>query len=696
MITSTLLAAALMTQVSEFAALSPEGAAAENPCCVTGVVTFVSGWRERSFVIADPRDVNGPAVYVRGELNNEPIISFEGFDKLVPGQVIEVKGVSERLSFAPGMTGETASLLGLAELPEPPLRRLRELDGGLLDNQRVRLSGVLAEVTLQPEDPLAGRGVFTRLLFLTPDGEFAAHLPGDVTRELMPLVDAELDATGIAMSFFSLNGVFLGVQLQVDAPQAIRLVKRGSSDPYALPVTALEVLSPYSRRNPDGHRKHVRGVVTSVTPGSSLTLQEDAHSLLVLTHARDAVVPGDEVDAVGFPSAQDGKVVLKEAGYRRTGNRLALPEPLEMKPEYLGMPPSNGHGGLIDLSDKRVRLTARLLRLEREESGDTRLLVLFGSTPMTVRLAGDVSRELASDAALEPRLELTGVLKYDYESGLPKGRVPTVTAVSLVVASKDDIRIISDASLALRRQRRFFSYLTYAGIAALAAGLILLALRLVRSRRAAEKMQAVLAERKRMAGDLHDTIEQNLASARMLLRTSVLLAHDVPESVKEAISSVAGILANAKAEIRETVFNLRSDEVFSQPPEKVFRDLAKRLSAHGVLKVKAMFRGLPEKLPGALFSDLLFIVQEAVTNAVKHGHAKMIILTIDPLPESEGNGFVVRVANDGEPFDPNRVLGPEAGHFGLVGMRERATRNAIGFVWETPDTRPTLRLTVKL
>ena len=61
------------------------------------------------------------------------------------------------------------------------------------------------------------------------------------------------------------------------------------------------------------------------------------------------------------------------------------------------------------------------------------------------------------------------------------------------------------------------------------------------------------------------------------------------------------------------------------------------------------------------------IVREAITNAVKHGKAKNIALVAD--------GFVLRVLNDGEPFDAEVALGPETGHFGLAGMQERAFRS---------------------
>ena len=48
-----------------------------------------------------------------------------------------------------------------------------------------------------------------------------------------------------------------------------------------------------------------------------------------------------------------------------------------------------------------------------------------------------------------------------------------------------------------------------------------------------------------------------------------------------------------------------------------------------------------------------------------------------------GNGFVLRILNDGSPFDADKVPGPELGHFGLSNMRERAKRSGMAIVWGT-------------
>ena len=96
------------------------------------------------------------------------------------------------------------------------------------------------------------------------------------------------------------------------------------------------------------------------------------------------------------------------------------------------------------------------------------------------------------------------------------------------------------------------------------------------------------------------------------------------------------------------------------------------------MKARKMLRGLPASMPEGMLADLVLIMREAVTNAVKHGKAGTVVFTADPLPEG---GFAIMVLNDGAPFDVNRALGPETGHYGLSGMKERALRNHLSLSW---------------
>ena len=189
-------------------------------------------------------------------------------------------------------------------------------------------------------------------------------------------------------------------------------------------------------------------------------------------------------------------------------------------------------------------------------------------------------------------------------------------------------------------------------------------------------MEVVAAERRRMAADLHDTIEQHLAGAN-LIAAGVQSLDGVTPEVVEAMKALAGLLANAKAEVRSSVMNLRNAGDASVPLSDTIASMVTSLKKTGV-RARKCLRGLPDTLPEVVSHDLVQIIREATTNAVKHGKAGRVVFTSDPLPDG---GFEFKVLNDGAPFEIDRALGPETGHYGLSGMRERALRSRLGIEW---------------
>ena len=202
----------------------------------------------------------------------------------------------------------------------------------------------------------------------------------------------------------------------------------------------------------------------------------------------------------------------------------------------------------------------------------------------------------------------------------------------------------------------------------------------IRAKRERHAQAAVAAERRRMAADLHDTIEQHLAGARMLL-TGALSVPGIPPQVVRAMEAAGGILANAKIQTRDAVLNLRADESLEKSPDDAMREIAYGIEKTGAAKVRTNLGSLPERLPSGVFQDIVAIVREATTNAIKHGKAKTIAIVAD----GKEDGFILRVLNDGEKFDASAALGPETGHFGLSGMRERALRSHLDLSFVSDD-----------
>ena len=320
------------------------------------------------------------------------------------------------------------------------------------------------------------------------------------------------------------------------------------------------------------------------------------------------------------------------------------------------------------LAGRRVSLrgTVREMRIEEAPTGPVSLLSLYIDNYTTcLRVPGAL--DAGQYVGREVRAEGLAVSR--------TGKDGDFLDAELEVADEDHLALIRDDQVP---RILLVAAILFGVVILFFAGMFLaLWLRAARERR---REEVIAEERRRMAADLHDTIEQHLAGAN-LIAAGVLGLEDVPADVVEAMKSLAGLLANAKAEVRSAVMNLRGAGLGDKTLAEAIGDMARSLEKTGV-KVRKCLRGLPETLPEGVYQDIMLILREATTNAVKHGKAQQIVFTGDPL---QPKGFVLRVLNDGAPFEVSRALGPETGHYGLSGMRERALRNRLAISWGRSD-----------
>ena len=248
----------------------------------------------------------------------------------------------------------------------------------------------------------------------------------------------------------------------------------------------------------------------------------------------------------------------------------------------------------------------------------------------------------------------------------------------LEVSNLKDIEPIKD-----HRETLLYSIIAFL-TALLGTAMYLHARMLLKRRQERLSAQAIAAERRRMAADLHDTIEQQLASVKLLV-TAAIAQDGCPDATRATLNQAAEVLLHTKSEVRNVILNLRMGEESAKPPQEALEELAREVNASGIVRVRCALKNLPRSLATSRLADLMMIAREAITNAVKHGKAKNIAIVFD-------NGRI-RFLNDGEKFDRSAALGPETGHFGLAGMEERARKSkfSISFVnsgrWCGPEVQ---------
>jgi signal transduction histidine kinase/ligand-binding sensor domain-containing protein len=225
----------------------------------------------------------------------------------------------------------------------------------------------------------------------------------------------------------------------------------------------------------------------------------------------------------------------------------------------------------------------------------------------------------------------------------------------------------------------FTQTLWFKAVCLLALALLLYLLYLYRLRivtaRLEERMEVRMAERERIARTLHDTFLQTVQGVVLRLDAAVDALPD-DSAARKSLSAVLHSARTSITEGRAQVHELRSADV--DEVESRLRHIAALLSAsypgvHFTLEAS----GKRSALRATVVDDISEIASEALRNAYQHAQAAQIEVQLN----YEAQQFALLVRDNGRGMSP----APASGHWGLVGMRERAAR--IGAALEISSTQ---------
>jgi signal transduction histidine kinase len=179
---------------------------------------------------------------------------------------------------------------------------------------------------------------------------------------------------------------------------------------------------------------------------------------------------------------------------------------------------------------------------------------------------------------------------------------------------------------------------------------------------------ATLAERDRLAGEIHDSLQQGL-SGLMLQLDSTLKLPAVSGDVRSRLNVARNMVSFTRHEVQHAVWDMESPLLEGTDLEEALRKIA-ALIGTGSARIEISVSGQSVPLPSATQHHLLRIAQEAITNAVRHAGPTTIAVRLEYRPEAVFLG----VKDKGAGFDPDDVLENRVGHFGLRGLRGRAAK----------------------
>ncbi|WP_435613193.1 sensor histidine kinase [Streptomyces sp. bgisy159] len=187
---------------------------------------------------------------------------------------------------------------------------------------------------------------------------------------------------------------------------------------------------------------------------------------------------------------------------------------------------------------------------------------------------------------------------------------------------------------------------------------------------AAQHTAGVLAERDRLAREIHDTLAQGLSSIQLLLRAAERSLPDTPQNAARYVDQARQAAVDNLAEARRFVAALTPPTLEGTTLAGALERLCATTSARHPLTARLHLTGDPDPLTTAHEVALLRIAQSALANTVRHAEAGTADVTLGRL----GDHVTLDIVDDGRGFDPDTLPAPdpETGGFGLAAMRARA------------------------
>src|SRR5580698_7963713 len=192
----------------------------------------------------------------------------------------------------------------------------------------------------------------------------------------------------------------------------------------------------------------------------------------------------------------------------------------------------------------------------------------------------------------------------------------------------------------------------------------------LRMRQVRSHLAAVLQERLKLAREIHDTLAQAFVGISAQLDA---LETCLPENLRPAhiyLELARRMSQHSLTEARRSVMDLRSAALNNQNLSAALQCGARNWTQGSAVDVEVDVKGDVRTLSEDVEHNLLRIAQEAVTNALKHAHPSKITVRL----LGNDRNLTLRVSDNGCGFEPEDAFVGMGGHFGLIGIRERAER----------------------
>jgi len=271
--------------------------------------------------------------YLFAQDGDEAIFVYAPADTvLAPGDRILIRG-NTHAEFSPDVFSDSITLLHHGTMPQAIPANFDELMSGRLDCNLVTVRGQVraANVVLRPDSRMSA--AFTprvTYLELIADGGYVDVIVNSTNEnDIKDLLDAEVEVTGAAGGLYDGKWHQTGVLIRVFSFSAVKVLKRASASPWAVPITPMDKILAGHHVQDQTRRVRVNGTITYYQPGyyrpgAAIVLQNGAESLWVESLTDQPLRIGDLADATGIPDVESGSPTLTHAELQDSMERAPI------------------------------------------------------------------------------------------------------------------------------------------------------------------------------------------------------------------------------------------------------------------------------------------------------------------------------------------------------------------------------------
>ena len=653
---STARANAVITNVAELLALSNFEIAQSKAFAISGVLI---GQKGEEYILYDGKHCI-------------PIL-ISSYYKPELGDIVKIDCGATQLHDFGLRTFESRGILkiGHTSLHLPKAVSIADLHDGDCDFANVCVHGIIREVFQDEVDPH-----FTYVVISSDDSADGPTLLCSLFNYRPSLKEgSSIELVGIYYPWISSVRCFMGPMLFVSSEQSVRILSAPTEDINDYPEVP-DMIAP----SPSGicalGRRRIDGVVIAAWGGNKLLIRSDDGLMHRIELANGQALPAcDDVVRVGGRAETDLYLInLSHATFKAIGHKGETSNsPLALTPETILRDERGRRVVNPEFYGKTIRICGTVTKPQSVLHDNEHVYLDCGQHIVPVDVSAIGAKH--ADIPIGSKVEASGICLLNIENWVSGAPTPRINGFSVVARAPADIVVLARPPWWTPGKFLIVICTLITGIIGFLFWIRILN-RLV-ERRSRELLRAQIsrttaelkvAERTRLAVELHDSLSQNLSGIACQLVAMKCAITAAPETIGQKLLAAEQMLQSCRTELRRCLFDLRGKALEIGDMNEAVRETLLPVAGSADLRIR--FNVPRSKLVDTTAHAILCIIRELVSNAIRHGKATQIGVA----GNMEREQLAFSVKDNGCGFDPERCPGPKEGHFGLQGIRDRANR----------------------